>query len=80
MHIKRSLEKNDPFLQQSNFTLVIFIVYTPKEFSYFFVTIGLFISMTWLIQFQNVTSQGQFQKVMVTMSPNMDEKNFSFDP
>jgi hypothetical protein len=80
MHIKRSLEKNDLFLQQSNFTLVIFIVYTLKEFSYFFVTIGLFISMTWLIQFQNVTSQGQFQKVMVTMSPNMDEKNFSFDP
>jgi len=80
MHIKRSLEKNDLFLQHSNFTLVIFIVYTLKEFSYFFVTIGLFISMTWLIQFQNVTSQGQFQKVMVTMSPNMDEKNFSFDP
>jgi hypothetical protein len=80
MHSKRSLEKNDPFLQQSNFTLVIFIVYTLKEFSYFFVSIGLFISMTWLIQFQNVTSQGQFQKVMVTMSPNMDEKNFSFDP
>jgi hypothetical protein len=36
--------------------------------------------MIWLIQFDNVTSQGQFQKVMATMSHNMDEKIFSFDP